>query len=279
MALITDLFSVDGLCVAITGGASGIGLAIGKAMAENGATVWLLDHNASRLAQAAAELAAAGHPVRTQVVDATDIDAMRAAIDSVVEGSGTLDVMFANAGISGGPGFVTGDGARPETGMLENADLDRLHQVLEVNIGATFRTMQACVPQMKRQGHGRIIVTSSIAATRTDLFVAAGYVISKAGVGMLVKQTARELAAYGIRVNAIAPGPVVTNIGGGRLQDAAARLPFEREAPLGRIATPGDLVGAALFLASAAASHMTGAEIVVDGGASLGADRPTGVAI
>jgi NAD(P)-dependent dehydrogenase (short-subunit alcohol dehydrogenase family) len=117
-------------------------------------------------------------------------------------------------------------------------------------------------------------VTSSISANTTELLVGAPYVASKGGVGMLVKQAARELAAYNILVNAISPGPVVTNIGGGRLQDADARAPFEQAAPLGKIARPEDLYGAALFFASPASSHVTGAEIIIDGGTHLGPDRP-----
>jgi NAD(P)-dependent dehydrogenase (short-subunit alcohol dehydrogenase family) len=85
---------------------------------------------------------------------------------------------------------------------------------------------------------------------------------------------AHELARFNIRVNAISPGPVVTNIGGGRLQQAQARAPFERAAPLGRIGTPADLQGAALLLASSASSWMTGAEIIIDGGTTLGPADP-----
>ncbi|MDB5816571.1 MAG: Gluconate 5-dehydrogenase, partial [Rhizobacter sp.] len=96
------------------------------------------------------------------------------------------------------------------------------------------------------------------------------YTTSKGAVGHLVRQAAFELAKYNILVNAISPGPVITNIGGGRLKQAEMRKPFEQAAPLGRIATVQDVQGAALFLASPAASLITGAQILIDGGTTLG---------
>jgi NAD(P)-dependent dehydrogenase (short-subunit alcohol dehydrogenase family) len=133
-----------------------------------------------------------------------------------------------------------------------------------------FLTLKLVVPIMKRQGGGRIIVTSSNSASKTETFVSAIYTTSKGAVAHLVRQAALELAKYNILVNAIAPGPVITNIAGGRLKAADARLPFEKAAPLGRIATPDDVKGAALFLASPAANLVTGAQIIIDGGSSLG---------
>ncbi|WP_238366481.1 SDR family NAD(P)-dependent oxidoreductase [Mesobacterium pallidum] len=269
-ARIETLFDVSGLSVVVTGGASGIGLGFARAMAENGAQVTLFDIDRDALDAACTAL---GPDAVGVEVDATDAAALDRGFAQVAEARG-VDVVFANAGISGGPGFVTPDGERLGSRAFEALDPALLDRVLSVNIGATFRTMQAAIPHLKARGGGRIIVTSSISATHTELLVGAPYVASKGGVGMLVKQAARELARYGILVNAISPGPVITNIGGGRLQDDASRAPFERAAPLGRIARPQDLYGAALFLASPASSHVTGAEIIIDGGACLGPDRP-----
>ena len=270
-ARLESLFSVAGLSVVVTGGASGIGLGFATALAANGAKLALVDLDAQALETARAEL---GDDVLTYALDVCDADALRDAFAQIAKARGGIDVLFANAGISGGPGFAAPDGSRPEGREFEALDPSLLDRVLSVNIGATFRTIQAVVPHMKSAGGGRIIVTSSISASTTELMVGAPYVASKGGVGMLVKQAARELAAHNILVNAISPGPVVTNIGGGRLQDAQARAPFERAAPLGKIARPDDLFGAALFFASPASSHVTGAEIIIDGGACLGADRP-----
>ena len=142
--------------------------------------------------------------------------------------------------------------------------------MIAANLGSIFRTIRAVTPALKNQNGGRIIVTSSISASKTELYVGTAYVASKAAVAQLVRQTARELARWNILVNAIAPGPVITNIAGGRLKQAEARAPFEAAAPLHRIATPEDIQGAALFLASPTSRHMTGAELIIDGGAVLG---------
>lgn len=274
MVRIEELFSVSGLVAIVTGGASGIGRGYAEIMAVNGAHVALFDVNEAALQETAEALTDLGSDVATYLVDVTDRAALDRATAAVVKRFGRLDVCFANAGISSGPGFVTLDGKRPPERAFENLDPEVLDRVLDVNIGATFRTIQSCIPHMKRNGGGRIIVTSSVSATRTELMVGASYVISKGGVGMLVKQVARELAADNILVNAIAPGPVVTNIGGGRLKDPAARAPFDKLTPIGRVATPEDLYGAALFLASPASAYITGAEILVDGGGIFGPDFP-----
>ncbi|MEY2618614.1 MAG: hypothetical protein RL522_1616 [Pseudomonadota bacterium] len=270
-----DLFKVEGLAVAITGAASGIGLAYAQVMAENGAQVTLIDIHAEALSGAVQRLAAGGARVHGEVADVTDPVSVRRALQAVVDRHGRIDVLFANAGISGGPGFLTGDGQRNPAGALENLALETWDRVMTTNTRSVFLTLQAVVPHMKRQGGGKIIVTSSISASKTETLVSSIYATSKAAVGYLVRQLAHELAAYQITVNAIAPGPIVTGIGGGRLKQAQARVPFERAAPLGRIGTPQDLQGVALLLASPASSLMTGAQIIVDGGTTLGpADAP-----
>lgn len=264
------LFSVAGRVVAITGGANGIGFAYAEVMAANGAVVDLIDVDAAALGAAVERLRGAGATVHGEVADVTDADALRRAFAAVVERHGRLDVVFANAGISGGPGFLNGAGERNPAGALENLSPEVWSRVMSTNVTSLFHTLQIVVPHLKRQGGGRIVVTSSISASKTETLVSSIYSTSKAAVGYLVRQAAHELAKHRILVNAIAPGPVITNIGGGRLKSAEARLPFERAAPLGRIATTADLQGAALFLASPAAGHMTGAQIVVDGGTTLG---------
>jgi NAD(P)-dependent dehydrogenase (short-subunit alcohol dehydrogenase family) len=265
-----DLFDVRGSVVVITGAASGIGLAYAEVMAANGAKVNLIDVNADALAATVAQLRAVGAEVHGDVADVTQPQTLQQAFANVVARHGRLDVVFANAGISAGPGFLNGAGARNPAGAIENLSLEVWNRVIATNTTSVFLTLQAVVPTMKAQGSGRIIVTSSIAATKTETLVSAIYATSKAAVGHLVRQAAHELAAYGILVNAIAPGPVITNIGGGRLKSPDARQPFERAAPLHRIATPADLQGAALFLASPGSSLITGTQIVVDGGTMLG---------
>lgn len=266
----SELFAVQGRIVAVTGGASGIGYACAEAMADNGAIVTLIDVNADALAKAVDKLGAGGAAVHGEVADVTQPETLKAAFERIVARHGRLDVVFANAGISGGPGFLTGTGERNPQGAFENLSLELWNKVLATNTTSVFLTLQYVIPQMKKQGGGRIIVTSSNSASKTETLVSAIYTTSKGAVGHLVRQVALEVAAYGIRVNAIAPGPVVTNIAGGRLQSPEARKPFEDAAPLKRICTPQDIQGAALFLASPASDLVTGAQILIDGGVTLG---------
>jgi len=264
------LFDVQGLAVLVTGAASGIGLGHAEVMAANGAHVTLTDTDADALQAAVDRIRAAGGQAQGVLADVTRPDTLAAAVAAVVGREGRLDVLFANAGISAGPGFLRGDGTRNEAGAIENLSLDTLDRALAVNLRGALATIQAAVPTMKRQRAGRIIVTTTVSLFQTETLVSTLYVASKAALGQLVRQAALELAAHGILVNGIAPGPTVTNIGGGRLHDAAARRPFEQAIPLHRLAVPADLQGAALFLASPASAYVTGTQIVVDGGACLG---------
>jgi NAD(P)-dependent dehydrogenase (short-subunit alcohol dehydrogenase family) len=265
-----QLFDVEGRIVAITGAASGIGLAYAEVMGANGAKVNLIDLDVTALTAAVDRLRTEGIDAHGEVADVTQPETLRKAFADIVARHGRLDVVFANAGISGGPGFLNGAGERNPAGAIENLSMEVWDRVIATNTTSVFLTLQIVVPYMKQQGGGRIIVTSSISASKTETLVSSIYATSKAAVGYLVKQAAHELAKFDILVNAISPGPVITNIGGGRLKLPDSRKPFERAAPLGRIATPQDLQGAALFLASPASSLVTGAQIIIDGGTTLG---------
>jgi NAD(P)-dependent dehydrogenase (short-subunit alcohol dehydrogenase family) len=267
---IDQLFSVSGKSAVITGGASGFGLAAGHALAMNGADVTLIDMNADALAAAAKSLADDGLTVATAVADVTDKAAIQKAMDDAAARCGGIDILFANAGISGGPGFLQTDGSRNPATQIENQSNEVWEKVLDVNVMGIVKTIQSAVPHMKKQGHGRIVVTSSCSATKTEIFVGSGYVISKAALGHLVRQLAHELAAFNITVNAISPGPAATNIAGGRMKDPEAAKLFSRYIPMHRVAQPEDVIGALLFFASPASAYVTGAEILVDGGAVLG---------
>jgi NAD(P)-dependent dehydrogenase (short-subunit alcohol dehydrogenase family) len=123
---------------------------------------------------------------------------------------------------------------------------------------------------MKPQKSGHIIVTSSIAASRVEPAIGAAYMTSKAGVVMFMKSVALEVAAYNITVNAIAPGFIVTNIGGGHAHNPEEQMAVAKEIPMHRVGWPDDLYGLALFLASPASDYITGQEIIIDGGLGLG---------
>ena len=254
----SDLFDVAGLRTVVTGAASGLGLAMAEVMAAGGARVTLADLDADRLADVAARL---GGEVRTAAVDVSDSAAVERLFADVAEAQGGVDVAFANAGISLEPGVVD------ERGGLENLDLDAWDRVLGVNLNGVLFTMREAARHMKRQGSGRIVVTASTAGFGTDPMVGYSYSATKAAVIILVRQAALELARHGVHVNAIAPGPFRTNIGG----DAAPIPPeaWNDIVAIGRMAEPDELKGVALLLASPASSFMTGAVVPVDGGQLL----------
>jgi NAD(P)-dependent dehydrogenase (short-subunit alcohol dehydrogenase family) len=265
-----ELFDVRGLAVIVTGAASGIGWACTRVLTANGARVCLIDLDRERLRNALEGLLADGAEVRGEVADVTERVALERAFAATVEAFGRIDVVFANAGIGGGAGFLTLDGQRNPDNAIESLSAERWAANIGGNLGSVFATIQAAVRHMKPQGGGRIIVTTSIAALKTESVVGTPYLVAKAGAAHLVRQAALELARYNILVNAIAPGPFLTNISGGRMHDAKVRAHHERVTPLKRMASPDEIMGLALFLASPVSSYITGAQMVIDGGATLG---------
>jgi NAD(P)-dependent dehydrogenase (short-subunit alcohol dehydrogenase family) len=271
---ISDLFKVDNYGVIVTGGASGIGLGYAQALASNGARVTMFDVDAQRIEDETKRLCGAGLDIRGQVVDVTDHAALDAAMDEAAHTYGRLDVVFANAGIDPGVGFV-GDWAgseRPRVpeGALDNYTDERWNRVIDINLNGIFATVRAAVRHMKPQRSGHIIVTSSLAATRVEPAIGAAYMAAKAGVVMFMKTVALEVATYNVTVNAIAPGWIVTNIGGGHAQNPLEQKAVAKEIPMHRVGFPDDLKGLALFLASPASDYITGQEIIIDGGMGLG---------
>jgi NAD(P)-dependent dehydrogenase (short-subunit alcohol dehydrogenase family) len=247
--------------VVVTGAAAGLGLAIAEVMAENGALVAMCDVDADRLAAAASALSGRGFQVRAQALDVTETAKLRSFIEGVAVAHGKLDVVFANAGISAGPGPLW------EVGQIDRVSPAAWDRVLQVNLTSVFATVQAAAAQMRARRQGRIIVTSSIACFRAAPIVGYAYVATKAAVSNIVRQAAVELASYNVLVNAIAPHAFLTDLGGGRLRDPDTAAEFLRDIPLGRLADVTEIQGLALLLASPASSFMTGAIIPVDGGA------------
>lgn len=268
--LIDDLFDVRDRVIIVTGGAGGIGLSIADVLGDNGARVVLFDRDADRLSKAIAQLRGRGDIVEDVCVDMLDRAALQAAVDGVIARHGRIDVVFANAGISGGPGFLTPGGTRHETGGIATVTDELWDRVVDGNLALTVATIQSVVPQMKTQGSGRIIVTTSVAGMKTENFVGYPYVAAKAAIAHLVRQVALEVARYGIHVNAIAPGPFLTTIGANRMADPVVRRAFESVPLLHRMADTSEIQGLALFLASPASSYMTGAQLAIDGGATAG---------
>lgn len=258
-----SMFDLHGQLALVTGAAGGLGLAIAETLLEAGAAVVLVDRDAATLGREAARLREAGpgpvHERQADISRATEVDAL---FDEVEASLGAPAIVFANAGISAGRGFVV------ETGQLQNVQLDHWQHVLDVNLGGVLLTMRAAARVMKPRGRGRIIVTASIAGLRAEAMSGYAYVASKAAVINLVRQAAVELASHGVLVNAIAPGPFATEINGGRLKLPESAERMRTYIPLGRIAAVDEIKGIALLLASAASSYITGAVMAVDGGAS-----------
>jgi NAD(P)-dependent dehydrogenase (short-subunit alcohol dehydrogenase family) len=257
-----DLFDVRGHTAFVTGAASGLGLAFAEVMAMNGARVILSDADSGNLDKVLSRLRGAGCDVEGTVLDVADTRALQAAIDRTAAMDGRLDAIFANAGISSGPGFEVA-----ESGRIESLDPEVLQRVVDINLKAAIYTMQFAVPHMKRQKSGSIVVTTSIAGIKAEPAVGYPYVATKAAMGNVVRQAAVELAPFNIRVNAIAPGPFYTNIRGGVMyKNPEVVRRFEEMVPLGRCALTDEIKGLALLLASPAGSFITGAVIPIDGG-------------
>lgn len=266
------MFDMAGKSVIVTGAAYGLGRAYGEIMAERGANVTLFDVNEVQLDKTLDEIRASGlaGTVTGAVVDVTDRPAMKAAFDEVAARQKGIDVVFSNAGVDPGPGFLTPEGTRNPEGQIDNLDDAHWDKVIGVNLTSMYNTMKLAAKHMKAQGRGgSIIATSSIAAFYVDGIVGTPYMPAKAGVSHLVKQLAMELGRYQIRVNAICPGPFITNIADGRMANVEDRQAFIRWSCLGRVAETDEIKPLALYLASNASGYVTGSQMVIDGGLIL----------
>jgi NAD(P)-dependent dehydrogenase (short-subunit alcohol dehydrogenase family) len=234
----------------------------------------MLDIDAERIAQETERLCALGYAVRGDVIDVRDHAGLDRAFDAALSAHGRLDVVFANAGIDPGPGFVGSwvgsERSRNPEGALCNYADERWQRVIDINLTGIFATLRAAARIMKPQRAGRLIVTTSVAAYQCEPAIGAAYMAAKAGASHLMHCVALELAAYNITVNAIAPGFFVTNIGGGHAKNPVVQAAVAKVVPMHRVGFPEDIKGLALFLASPASAYLTGQQISIDGGWALG---------
>jgi NAD(P)-dependent dehydrogenase (short-subunit alcohol dehydrogenase family) len=265
---------VAGFGVIVTGGASGLGLAYGEVLAAHDARVTLIDVDGDSVAAQASRLRDEGLDVRSAIADVTDHAALDRAIDDAAATYGRLDVAFANAGIDPGVGFVGAwaGGQRPRVadGALERYTDERWNRVIDINLNGIFATVRAAVRHMRPRRFGRIVVTTSLAASKVEPAIGSAYMTAKAGARHLMHSIALELAADGITANAIAPGFFITNIGGGHAHNPDMQAAIAKDIPMHRVGQPDDIKALALFLASPASEYITGQEIVIDGGWGLG---------
>lgn len=266
-----DQFDIAGRSAIVTGAASGIGLAYAEAMAEAGARVTLTDIDGDGAEREAARLRSEGFEARADRLDVTDREATARVLDAHAAAYGGLDIAFANAGIDTGAGFWNPEGHRNPEGQIDTYDPARWDKSIAVNLTGIYNTIRDSVRVMKAGGRGgSVIVTASNAGLVVEAIVGMPYMPAKAALIHMVRCLALELADYRIRVNAIAPGPFVTNIGGGWLKDPVVREAWDGAVPLGRIAETHQIKPLALLLASDAGSYMTGGTMLIDGGMALG---------
>ncbi|MBD1554819.1 SDR family NAD(P)-dependent oxidoreductase [Pseudomonas typographi] len=237
----------------IIGAAKGIGAAMARRFVEQGARVVLADLDADSGERLLAELP----PERAVFVRANvAVEAdMQAVADLALARFGRIDILLQNAGIY--PSY-----------LLEDMTLSQWQDVLAVNLTGSFLATRACLPAMRAQGGGKMVFTSSITGPRVANPGVAAYASSKAGINGLIRSAALEFARYGITVNGIEPGNILTEgLSAGRSPSFISNM--EKSIPLGRLGLPDDVAHAALFLASDEAAYITGTTIVVDGGQTL----------
>lgn len=236
----------------ITGGARGIGKQIALTFASEGADIVIGD--IIEMEAAAQDIKDLGREVITVKTDVTHKEAVRNLIDSAIDNFNKVDILVNNAGIV------------RHAPLLEMAE-EEWNAVIDVNLKGVFLCTQAVAKHMVERQYGKIINIASIAGLNA-VYVSANYCVSKAGVIQLTKVCARELGPYGINVNAIAPGAVITDMTYTRTPAEAERFIEERRnwAILGRIGTAQDMANLALFLASDQSSFITGQVIAADGG-------------
>lgn len=244
----------------VTGGASGIGLAISRRLARNGASVAVLDLDAGAAEQAAAELRAEGARAIGVGVDVSDRAAVEKALDAVRDEAGPITIMVTSAGISLAAPFL-------------DITVEDWERVLAVNLTGTFHCLQLAVPDMIAAGWGRIVTISSSSA-QSGSRNQAHYSASKGGVIVLTKTLAVELGKYGITVNTIPPRAVVTPMFNAApfMQQGDPSAVLEQMAarsPVGRLGVPDDIAAAAAFLCSEDAGYITGQVIGVNGGSYI----------
>jgi 3-oxoacyl-[acyl-carrier protein] reductase len=234
----------------IFGAARGIGEAIAERFVEEGARVVIGDTEADAGRATAARLG--GQFVASDVSNAADVER---AVDIAVSTCGGLDIVVQNAGIF------------PWT-LIEDIGPDEWDRVLAVNLKGPFLAARAALPHMKARRGGRIIFTSSITGPHVTSPGHGHYSASKAGINGFIRAAALEFAGYGITVNGVEPGNILTDAV--KMQRSAAFIAsMEDSIPLGRMGTPRDVANAFLFLASDEAAYITGTTIVVDGGQLL----------
>jgi 3-oxoacyl-[acyl-carrier protein] reductase len=250
------MINLLGKVVLVSGGSRGIGAAVAEMMAKAGATVALTYNRNKKEAQRTADrIARQGSECLILQVDVANGAEVRRAVKAVISHFGRIDILVNNAGIW----------KRGAIGAMSEHQWD---ETLNINLKGTFLFCNAVAPLMKKQRGGKIINIASTAGQRGEPFYS-HYAASKGGMIAFTKAIAAELAPYGINANCVSPGWVFTDMTSGVLGKQRARGPVNKLIPRGRVATPEEIAGPVLYLASDLACHIVGAVLNVNGGSVL----------
>jgi 3-oxoacyl-[acyl-carrier protein] reductase len=248
-------FDLSGRTALITGSGQGIGAAIATQFAQAGARVALVNRSLDAADAVAEALRRAGCEAAAFQADLSTEQQCRKAVEEVTKAFGSLDILVHNAAIC-------------PWAPIEQISADALEKTLAVNLKACFWLTQAALPELRRSGSGRIIITSSVTGPKVAMSGSAHYAASKGGVNAFVRAAALELAKDGITVNGVEPG-FIAKPGRGSLSVPETRAKIEYYIPLGEMGRPDDIAFAMLYLASREARYMTGQILTVDGGGVL----------
>ena len=246
------LFDLTGKTALITGSSQGIGYALARGLADAGAELVLNGRDTAKLSKAAEELRAQGANVQELPFDVTDHAAAKTAVDGFEESAGPIHILVNNAGMQ-------------HRTPLEDFDPDAFETLMRTNVSSVFNVGQAVARHMISRGAGKII---NIASVQTSLARPgiAPYTATKGAVANLTKGMATDWAGHGLQVNAIAPGYFDTPLNAALVQDPEFSAWLEKRTPAGRWGEVDELVGACVFLSSAASSFVNGHTLFVDGG-------------
>jgi len=250
-----DSKRLDGKVAVITGASQGIGEAIARLFTREGAQVIVNARTEARVHGVVEAITAEGGAAHGVAADIGTAAGVEQLVSGALERFKAIDILVHNAGIF-------------PYRMLEDMDDDSWNEVIDVNLTSAYRLTKACIPAMKQRGAGRVLFTSSVQGNHVAVPGCAHYAASKAGLSGLVKSAAMELAQYGITVNSVEPGLVMTAGVESALSERRRDL-MAQYVPLKRWGQPIEIAHAMLYLASKEAAYVTGQTIVVDGGALL----------